>query len=568
VNTEIRVRRLRFGYGGLMVAGILSLSSGISCQPTREATASSNSPSSPAGQAAGAVTISVDANADTRPISPLIYGVNFASPEQLRLLNSPINRNGGNATTRYNWKQNAHSTGSDWFFMSVADKGTAPSAAVDTWIRDNQSARAASMVTIPLIGWVAKVGPNRESLGSFSVKKYGPQQKTEQWHTDYGNGTRPDGKPVTGNDPTDANIKVPVAYQKGWIAHLRKTFGPAGKGGVAYYLLDNEPGLWQETHRDVHPNGFKAADLFARSREAAAMVKAIDPTARIAGPEEWGWPSYRLSGYDFHWQKENGWDKTPPEKQANGGQDFVAWYLKQFAAEEKRRGKRLLDVFTLHYYPQADKVSSPDVSEATQKLRVRSTRSLWDPSYKDESWINENVRLIPRMKEWVQTCYPGTKIGITEYSWGAEEHITGALAQADVLGIFGREGVDLATRWVCPKTDSLTFRAMQMFRNYDGRGGAFGDTSVRSMVPDPDTVSAFASRDSKTGALKVMLLNKQSGAEAPVTLALKNVRPHGPVQVYQLTAANKIERLPDLTASGTSVALKLPAYSITLLVVE
>jgi hypothetical protein len=544
----------------------LCLASSISCQTAGRATADSNRPQQSSSSAA--LVISVDANADRHPISPLVYGVNFASPEQLRLLNAPINRSGGNATTRYNWKQNAHSAGSDWFFMSVADKGTAPGASVDDWIKGNRTVGAQSMVTIPLIGWVAKVGPNRESLGSFSVKKYGPQQKTEQWHPDLGNGTKPDGKPLTGNDPTDANIKVPVAFQKGWVEHLTKTFGPTGKGGVAYYLLDNEPGLWHETHRDVFPTGFKATDLFARSRDAAAMIKAIDPTARIAGPEEWGWPSYRLSGYDFQWQKENGWDKMPPEKQANGGMDFVAWYLKQFAAEEKRTGKRLLDVFTLHYYPQGDKVSSPDTSEATQKLRVRSTRSLWDPSYKDESWINENVRLIPRMKEWVSTYYPGTKIGITEYSWGAEEHITGALAQADVLGIFGREGVDLATRWVCPKTDSLAFRAIQMFRNYDGKGGSFGDTSVQCTVPNPDTVSAFASRDSKTNAVKVMLLNKQSGTEAPVTLALKNVAARGKVQVYQLTATNKIERLPDLTASGTSISLKLPAYSITLLVVE
>jgi hypothetical protein len=552
----------------LLLAFTLLLTSTASCQ-TADSAAAANEEGQPAANqaASGAIIITVDAAADRHPISPLVYGVNFATPEQLRLLNSPINRNGGNATTRYNWKQNAHSAGSDWFFMSVADKGTKPSEAVDEWIKGNRSAQAASMVTIPLIGWVAKVGPNRESLGSFSVAKYGAQQKTEQWHPDLGNGLTPDGKHMTGNDPNDANIPVLIAFHKGWVEHLTKTFGTAAKGGVAYYLMDNEPGLWHETHRDVRPTGFKANDLFTRTRDAALMIKGIDPTARIAGPEEWGWPSYRLSGYDFQWNGKNGWDKTPPEKQANGGMDFVAWYLKQFATEEKRTGKRLLDVFTLHYYPQADKVSSPDASENTQRLRVRSTRSLWDPSYKDESWINDTVRLIPRMKEWVQTYYPGTKIGITEYSWGAEEHISGALAQADVLGIFGREGVDLATRWVCPKTDSLVFKAIQIYRNYDGKGGTFGDESVRCTMPDPDTLTAFASRDSKTNAVKIMLLNKQN-SDAPVTLSLKNVMPRGKTQVYQLTSANKIERLPDLTASGANVSLKLPAQSITLLIVE
>ena len=60
---------------------------------------------------------------------------------------------------------------------------------------------------------------------------------------------------------------------------------------------------------------------------------------------------------------------------------------------------------------------------------------------------NNILMLIPRMKGWVASYYPGTKIGITEYNWGAEGYINGATAQADILGIFGREGLDLATRW-------------------------------------------------------------------------------------------------------------------------
>ena len=65
----------------------------------------------------------------------------------------------------------------------------------------------------------------------------------------------------------------------------------------------------------------------------------------------------------------------------------------------------------------------------------------WDTNYVDPSWINNVIMLIPRMKSWVATNYPGTKIGITEYNWGAEPSINGATAQADILGIFGREGL-------------------------------------------------------------------------------------------------------------------------------
>ncbi len=45
------------------------------------------------------VAITVDAQRNRRPISPLIYGTCFASSNQLKELNAPLNRWGGNATT-------------------------------------------------------------------------------------------------------------------------------------------------------------------------------------------------------------------------------------------------------------------------------------------------------------------------------------------------------------------------------------------------------------------------------------------------------------------------------------
>jgi len=69
----------------------------------------------------------------------------------------------------------------------------------------------------------------------------------------------------------------------------------------------------------------------------------------------------------------------------------------------------------------------------------------------DQTWINDTVKLIPRLRGWADTYYfPGTPIAITEYNWGAESHINGATTQADIYGIFGRENLDMATRWTTP----------------------------------------------------------------------------------------------------------------------
>lgn len=63
-----------------------------------------------------AVTVMVDANANRRAINPRIYGVAHASVAALSDLNAPLNRNGGNNTSRYNWQLNADNRANDWYF--------------------------------------------------------------------------------------------------------------------------------------------------------------------------------------------------------------------------------------------------------------------------------------------------------------------------------------------------------------------------------------------------------------------------------------------------------------------
>ncbi len=202
-----------------------------------------------------------------------------------------------------------------------------------------------------------------------------------------------------------------------------------------------------------------------------------------------------------------------------------------------------------------------------QLQRNRSTRSLWDPGYVDESWIGDRVQLIPRLKGWVNTNYAGTSIGITEYNWGAENHINGATTQADIYGIFGREGLDMAARWATPASGTPTYKAMKMYRNYDGNKSTFGDVSVAAAIANPDTVAAFAAQRSADGALTVMVISKYLSGNTPATINLANFAHRGSAQVWQLTSANTISRLADVSLGGNSLGITLPPQSITLLVV-
>jgi hypothetical protein len=512
------------------------------------------------------VSITVDAAANRRPIDPNVYGVAHASTAELADLNVPLNRYGGNNTTRTNWQQNADNRGADWYFESIGAASGTPGEVGDTFIANARAAGAQAMLTIPTIDWVAKVGANRSKLASFSIAKYGAQSGSDwQWMPDAGNGIRTNGSFVTGNDPNDANVPSSVAFQQQWVQHLVGRWGTNAAGGLRYYVLDNEPSIWHATHRDVHPTGATMDEVLNKTVAFAGAIKAVDASAVVVGPEEWGWSGYFYSGYDQQYGGQHGWGNLP-DRANHGGADYLPWFLDQVRQRSTAAGRRLLDVFTVHYYPQGGEFSD-DVSPAMQQRRNRSTRALWDPNYVDETWINDRVRLIPRLRGWVTQYYPGTQIGITEYNWGAEGHINGATTQADILGIFGREGLDMAARWATPAASTPTYKAIKLYRNYDGRRSTFGDTSIAATTANPDVVSAFAAERTTDRATTIVVVNK-STASTTTTIALANVTHAAAAEAWQLTSANAIARLADVPVSGAhALSTTLPAQSVTLFVI-
>jgi PKD repeat protein len=419
------------------------------------------------------------------------------------------------------------------------------------------------MITIPMLDWVARLGPNRSKLAGFSQAKYGQQTGNDwQWFPDAGNGIlQSTNQPIAGNDPNDANTPNNSLFQRQWVQSIVTQWGSASAASPRYYILDNEPSIWHSTHRDVHPAGATMEEIRGRILDYASEIRAADPGAKIVGPEEWGWSGYLLSGYDQQYGSQHGWSFLP-DRAAHGNMDYLPWLLNQLRLD----GRHLLDIVTVHYYPQGGEFSN-DTSTNMQLSRNRSTRSLWDPNYTDPTWINEKVMLIPRLRNWVDTYYDaGTPTGITEYNWGAENHINGATTQADILGIFGREGLDIAARWTTPDASTPTYKAMKMYRNYDGNRSTFGDTSVQATGPNPDNVAVFAAQRGSDSALTIMVISKYLSGSTPVSVALSNFSSTGTAQVYQLTSSNAINRLADLSFSASTVSFTAPAQSITLLV--
>lgn len=519
------------------------------------------------------ISVTVDAGSGQRAINPLIYGVNAFEALGEGIPPYPLIRWGGNTTSRYAWDEDAWNVAFDWFYISYASDHPDPSQLPDgsrtdlliDWVLQNG---AEMLLTVPTIGWVAR---DRVRRWSYSVATYGPQEQTEcTWYSqqgltppewcnpDAGNGRDVNGDPITTNDPNDASKPVDSNYAADWLLHVESRVGSAATGGVKYYALDNEPMLWNSTHQDVHaaPAGYD--ELWADTLDYAGAIKGVDPDAQVFGPVVWGWCAYFGSAVDA--ADPAGGCIDGPDRQAHGGTPLLAWLLQQNQSYQSTYGLRLIDVLDIHYYPQNGTAFSN--SDGDAQARFNGLKSLYHPTYVDQTWIADVVRLIPRMRELIENNCPGMQLALTEYCWGGDTSITSAVAHAEALAIYGREGLDMATRWVVPDPGTKVEEAFRLFLNYDGAGAAVIGTSIQAASQDPDAVGAYAVLH-PSGDLLVLLFNKAiDNKTAVVTLAQPAASQQG--EVFQFTGTSSLGPAGTVTLDGETFSLEVPGWSATL----
>jgi hypothetical protein len=525
----------------------------------------------------GAVNVSVNTTLKGRSIDPLIFGVAFGDSARNAKMGYTMRRWGGNSTTRYNWQVDVRNTGSDWYFENTpgsTDRTTVPPIgnAADKFISDALAAGGQPLITIPTIGFT----PRRDSpvvhpfFAGFSVSKYGAQSSTDsQWDPNAGNGIRLNGTPITGNTPADTSIAVGPAFMKAWIAHFQAKFGTAANGGVTYYALDNEPMLWNSTHRDVHPAAPTQAEILGKALAYGAAIKQQDPNARVTGPVTWGF-------CDLFWSASDNCGKSSADRNANGGLPFVAWYLQQICSHPLVGGKRAVDVLDLHWYPQGEGISlSGDDSPATAKRRLSSLRELNDPNWVSESWLADlgdtdlnhysKPNLLRRSRSWIAQYCAGTKLAITEYNWGQDDTVSGAVAQAELLAIYASEGVDMATRWGTPAAGTVVENAFSLYLNYDGAGAKVQGASTRAVSANLNKVGVYAFQQATTRTF-IVLTNKEAVTH-DVTVTFNAAR-SGLWKLYGFDGTANLAQRASGTASGAAIALTgLKPMSAYLLVV-
>ncbi len=349
-------------------------------------------------------------------------------------------------------------------------------------------------------------------------------------------------------------------YQDEFVNWLKQ----AVPGTPTMIQLDNEPDLWSSTHPEVHPAAVTYAELAQRDATYAKAVKAVWPSVKVVGPVNYGWEGFT--------NLQNASDAA-----ADG--NFVDWYLGQMKADSTAAGERLVDDLDVHWYPEAtgggNRITNDASGDGAAEVAAReqAPRSLWDPSYVENSWITNDVLhgpidLLPGLQAKIANDYPGTGLSISEWDYGGGSEISGAIADADVLGIFGQQGVTAAAYWPLFSNETFSSAAFEAFRNFDGNGGSFGDTSIEATSSDPSTASVYASMNAANhNQLVFIAINKATTATtAAIDLTAEEV--FYSAKVYTITSASAAPVAAGAinTKAQNAFLYTMPAQSVSILV--
>ncbi len=458
-------------------------------------------------------------------ISPYIYGVNNGA--DLNSVSAKSIRLGGNRMSAYNWENNMSNAGSDYYHTSdmylitdIPDEFKrvpgGPALALSSEAQTHNIPY--TLLTLQMLGYVTSSKRGRVTAENSAPSDYWVEVRN-----------RKDSELSLEPDKNDGAV-----YTDEYLNYLSDKIGKSDSAtGIKAFALDNEPALWKHTHSLVQHGDLSCSELIVKSAELASVVKEADPGAEVFGPSLFGYSAFDSFAGAPDWQKL---------KADNGYRWFIDYYLDEMKKAGNSSGKRLLDVLDIHYYTEAkgecgERSCSHYDNDGCIKARLDSVRSLYDENYRENSWITDTgaefLPLLPNIQQSIDKYYPGTKLAFTEYNFGGGDHISGAVAEADMLGIFAEYGVYFAAIWSF-ENNQYQLSAINMFTNYDGNGSGFGDTLVKSEYENGD-ISVYSSTDSENdGTVKIIVTNRSLYDDTPVEISISSDNAYENAEVYSL----------------------------------
>ena len=445
----------------------------------------------------GNVSVTVDTDRDIKKISPYIYGINDIG--DLRNISPTVIKQTGVSLSTYNWETNYSNSGiagMNTNDISLVDDYPSSKWSTPALYADKLAARSrmynipVKLITLPMMGYVAA-----DSMGIVS------RDDSTRWHEIKFNKN----DTYLNNPDTDDD----TVYIDEYVSFIVNRFGSSSEGGINGYFLDSEPDKWSENFPVIDREPVTFAELVDRSAELANAVKAIDSNAFVFGPS--------LSGLKgcIDLGNKSGRAAADPQNEYSW---FVDYYLSEMRAKSAEAGYRLLDVFDVHYYTEAQTPLGVEVLTGTDDFsnafRMQAVRTLWDSDYTEASNVvmmyKQFTPVIPTLQASIRMNYPKTRLSFSEYDFGGGGNMSGAIAETDALGIFASQEVYLAC--LAPQSEEYPFQkaALNLFTNYDGNGSGFGDHLVYADNGNDSMSSVYAAVDSdEPDVLRIIVTNKQ-----------------------------------------------------------
>lgn len=500
--------------------------------------------------------ITVTPSEQIRKISPYIYGVNTGV--DLNAVSAKSIRLGGNRMSAYNWENNVSNAGSDYYNTSdmymIADIPDefkrvpgGPALALSNQACEHNIPY--TLLTLQMLGYVTSSKRGRVTEENAAPSEYWVEVKNRK----------------NGEFTLEPDKKDGAVYTDEYLNYLFDKLGKSdSETGIKAYALDNEPVLWKHTHSLAWRGELSCSEIIERSLDLASLVKEMDSEAEVFGPALFGYSAFVDLGSAPDWQQI---------KADNGYRWFIDYYLDEMRNAEKNGSTRLLDVLDIHYYTEAKGVCGERScnhydNDGCIKARLDSVKSLYDENYREDSWITDTgaefFPLLPNLQQSIDKYYPDTKIGFTEYNFGGGDHISGAVAEADTLGIFAEYGVYFASIWSFDN-NQYQLAAINMFTDYDGKGNGFGDTLIKNEYEN-ENISVYSSIDgSDENTVKVIVTNHSIHNETPVEISLASDEKYQSAEVYSLYGDSmEIMAMPAVEDIAENTFLyTLPPLSVT-----
>lgn len=484
------------------------------------------------------ISVNIDTASGHKAISPYIYGI--SAETDLSGLTVNALRQSDPRVSSYNWETNFVNSASgedsenssDLVSSAIQGGQRRPALYTEELVaRAKQYGISSRYVTLQMMGFAAA-----DQAGALY-----PSDGTSRW------------KKVAFNK-RDALLSKPdvnddTVYMDEYASFLANRYGYAVDGGINGYFLDNEPENWKERYPSAVSKQITADGLIERSAELAETVKQIDPTALVYGPS--------INGIEAFINLKN------PEDWEQHGQEyswFIDYYLMQMKNASEAADTRLLDVLDIHYHTEATNgLLEPIINNTdnfSNNTRLQAPRILWDSSYTENSAIaimhNQHIPLIPTLEASINMYYPGTKLSFSEYNFGGGGHISGGIAVADTLGIFASYGVHMAC--LKPNSEDISYQksGINIYTDYDGGGGSFGNTLVRSDNGGDAMSSVYAAvKDADESALKAVMINKNQSSVKTAEVTIRSAVDFEKASVYSFN-----EESAEIVLSDSEIVIK------------